>query len=82
MDFETTLSNAADTKADTPVVQEQDGKTVVVIQQAPAAEPEETTDSDSLLSSALDSQPVDESGLPAVVKSVFGEYHPRTQTVT
>ena len=55
---------------------------MVVIQQAPAAEPEETTDSDSLLSSALDSQPVDESGLPAVVKSVFGEYHPRTQTVT
>ena len=82
MDFEATLSNAADTKADTPVVQEQDGKTVVVIQQIPAAEPEETTDSDSLLSSALDSQPVDESGLPAVVKSVFGEYHPRTQTVT
>ena len=82
MIFEATLSNAADTKADTPVVQEQDGKTVVVIQQAPAAEPEETTDSDSLLSSALDSQPVDESGLPAVVKSVFGEYHPRTQTRT
>lgn len=38
MDFEATLSNAADTKADTPVVQEQDGKTVVVIQQTPAAE--------------------------------------------
>ena len=59
MDFETTLSNAADTKADTPVVQEQDGKTVEVIHQTPEPEPEEATDSDSQRSSTLESQPVD-----------------------
>lgn len=81
MDFENALSNAIDVN-DSSVVTDQDGRTVVVIQQTPATDQTEATETDSLRPSALDSQPVDETGLPAVVKSVFGEYHPRTQTVT
>lgn len=73
MEFENTLSNES-TVQETP-----DGRTVVVVQQTPAAE---TAAEDAQRSAQLDTQPVDETGLPAVVKSVFGEYHPRTQTVT
>ena len=73
MDFENTLSNESNVQ-ETP-----DGRTVVVVQQTPAVE---TAAEDAQRSAQLDTQPVDETGLPAVVKSVFGEYHPRTQTVT
>ena len=75
MDFENTLSNAADTPetgetADTPVT----GSQVIVMQS-------EDTPS-TMRSVSLDAPTVDAAGLPAVVRSVFGDYHQRTQTVT
>lgn len=71
MEIENTLSNEINQQ------EAAEGQTVVVVQQTPEASAE-----DSQRSAQLDAQPVDETGLPAVVKSVFGEYHPRTQTVT
>ena len=70
-----------------------DGKTTVVIVQQPAAneeKPDETaTDgeeeqptADVQLTTTVDAHEEDTTGLPGVVKSVFGEYHPRTQTIT
>ena len=56
MDFENTLSTAADTP--------------------------ETSTSSAVRSVSLDTPVVDDTGLPAVVRSVFGDYHQRTQTVT
>lgn len=75
MDFENTLSNTADTpetgeNADTPVT----GSQVIVMQS-------EDTPS-TTRSVSLDTPTLETAGLPAVVRSVFGDYHQRTQTVT
>lgn len=75
MDFENTLSNAADTPetgetTDTPVT----GSQVIVMQS-------EDTPS-TTRSVSLDTPTLETAGLPAVVRSVFGDYHQRTQTVT
>ncbi len=70
-----------------------DGKTTVVIVQAPAASEDKADDTaedgeddqtaaDVQLTTTVDEQVEDVTGLPGVVKSVFGEYHPRTQTIT
>ena len=72
-----------------------DGKTTVVIVQQPATDTgEDKTDdaatdgeddqtaADVQLTTTVDEQVEDVTGLPGVVKSVFGEYHPRTQTIT
>lgn len=70
-----------------------DGKTTVVIVQQPAASEDKTDDAttdgegdqtaaDVQLTSTVDAHEEDTTGLPGVVKSVFGEYHPRTQTIT
>lgn len=74
MDFENTLSST-DTvdAADTPETGET-GSQVIVMQN--------DTGTTSVRSVSLDAPTVDAAGLPAVVKSVFGEYHQRTQTVT
>lgn len=78
MDFENTLSNTADTpetgdaatSSDTP-----ETSTPVIVMQ-------NDTGTTSVRSVSLDAPTVDAAGLPSVVKSVFGEYHQRTQTVT
>lgn len=78
MDIENTLSNTADTpetgdatmSSDTP-----ETSTPVIVMQ-------NDTGTTSVRSVSLDAPTVDAAGLPAVVKSVFGEYHQRTQTVT
>lgn len=79
MDFENTLSTAdgvdtapavdagADTGAD-------NGSQVIVVQGEPVAAPQQST--------MLDPPTLESAGLPAVVRSVFGEYQVRTQTVT
>lgn len=72
-----------------------DGKTTVVIVQQPTADTgvDKTDDAatdgeteqptaDVQLTSTVDEQVEDVTGLPGVVKSVFGEYRPRTQTIT
>lgn len=69
-----------------------DGKTTVVIVQQPAANEDKTDDTtdgeeeqtaaDVQLTTTVDAHEEDATGLPGVVKSVFGEYHPRTQTIT
>lgn len=72
-----------------------DGKTTVVIVQQPAADTSEDktddaatdgeddqTAADVQLTTTVDAHEEDTTGLPGVVKSVFGEYHPRTQTIT
>lgn len=72
-----------------------DGKTTVVIVQQPTADTgEDKTDdaatdgeteqptADVQLTTTVDAHEEDTTGLPGVVKSVFGEYHPRTQTIT
>ena len=79
MDFENTLSTAADTpetgdaatSSDTP-----ETSTPVIVMQSEASTPSTTR------SVSLDAPTVDAAGLPAVVRSVFGDYHQRTQTVT
>lgn len=82
MDFENTLSTAADTSeigdaapaadtSDTP----ETGSQVIVMQS-------ETSTPSTTRSVSLDAPTVDTAGLPAVVRSVFGDYHQRTQTVT
>ena len=81
MDIETTLSNTVDTPetgdtapaADTPETGET-GSQVIVMQG--------DTGTTSVRSVSLDAPTVDSDGLPAVVRSVFGDYHQRTQTVT
>lgn len=72
MDFENTLSTAetTDGAADTP----ETSVPVIVMQN--------DTGTTSVRSVSLDAPTVDAAGLPAVVKSVFGDYHQRTQTVT
>lgn len=70
-----------------------DGKTTVVIVQQPATtdadKADDATDgegdqtaADVQLTTTVDAHEEDTTGLPGVVKSVFGEYHPRTQTIT
>lgn len=71
-----------------------DGKTTVVIVQQPATTDADKTDdtaadgeddqtaADVQLTTTVDAHEEDATGLPGVVKSVFGEYHPRTQTIT
>lgn len=71
MDFENTLSTAADT-ADTP--QTKTGSPVIVMQSGEA--------SATSRSVSLDAPTLETAGLPAVVRSVFGNYHQRTQTIT
>lgn len=71
MDFENTLSIAADT-ADTP--QAETGSPVIVMQSGDTAATSRSV--------SLDAPTLETAGLPAVVRSVFGDYHQRTQTVT
>lgn len=71
MDFENTLSTAADT-ADTP--QTETGSPVIVMQSGDTAAISRSV--------SLDAPTLETAGLPAVVRSVFGDYHQRTQTVT
>lgn len=76
MDFENTLSNTEneyEVDADTT---ESSGESSVVVVQS-AAETAET-----LRTVSLDAPTLETEGLPAVVRSVFGDYHVRTQTVT
>lgn len=87
MDFENTLSNAAgtDTTPETDVapdtgtdtVTETGGDNSVIVLQSPAEAAGETVRAVSLDAPTLETE-----GLPAVVRSVFGDYHVRTQTVT
>lgn len=74
MDFENTLSNTepADT-TDTP----ETGETT-----APVIVMQNDTATASVRSVTLDTPTLETAGLPAVVRSVFGDYHQRTQTVT
>ena len=71
MDFENTLSTAE--TADTPETGEATAP-VIVMQNDSAAAPQQSV--------TLDPPTLETSGLPAVVRSVFGSYHQRTQTVT
>ena len=76
MDFENTLSTAElldDTPAD-DTAQTDTGSQVIVVQGEAAAAPQQSV--------TLDPPTLEASGLPAVVRSVFGSYHQRTQTVT
>lgn len=76
MDFENTLSTAElldDTPAD-DTTQTDTGSQVIVVQGEAAAAPQQSV--------TLDPPTLEASGLPAVVRSVFGSYHQRTQTVT
>lgn len=76
MDFENTLSTAElldDTPAD-DTAQTDTGSQVIVVQGEAAAAPQRSV--------TLDPPTLEASGLPAVVRSVFGSYHQRTQTVT
>lgn len=76
MDFENTLSTAElldDIPAD-DTTQTDTGSQVIVVQGEAAAAPQQST--------MLDPPTLETSGLPAVVRSVFGSYHQRTQTVT
>ena len=91
-------TDTGDDAATTPPISSidvDDGKTTVVIVQQPAASTEEEktddttadgeeeqTAADVQLTTNIDEHVEDVTGLPGVVKSVFGEYHPRTQTIT
>ena len=91
-------TDAGDTATSTlPVssIDVDDGKTtVVIVQQSAADTGEDKLDdaaadgeveqaaADVQLTTTVDEQVEDVTGLPGVVKSVFGEYHPRTQTIT
>ena len=81
-------TDTGDDAAPTPPISSidvDDGKTTVVIVQQPAADTsEDKTDdaADVQLTTTVDEQVEDVTGLPGVVKSVFGEYRPRTQTIT
>lgn len=75
MDFENTLSTAeylGDTPAD-DTTQTDTGSQVIIMQ---------SEDTPSVMRSATLDPPSLSDGLPAVVRSVFGEYQVRTQTVT
>ena len=71
MEFENTLSNA--NTADTPETGETTAPVIVMQNDSAAA---------SVRSVTLDTPTLETAGLPAVVRSVFGDYHQRTQTVT
>ena len=71
MDFENTLSSAVDT-GDT--AQTETGSPVIVMQSGDTAATSRSV--------SLDTPTLETAGLPAVVRSVFGDYHQRTQTVT
>ena len=77
MDFENTLSNTETTEpadtADTPETGEVTTPVIVMQNDSAAA---------SVRSVTLDTPTLETAGLPAVVRSVFGDYHQRTQTVT
>lgn len=79
MDFENTLSTV-DEVGTAPAVDAGtdagagNGSQVIVVQGEPAAAPQQST--------MLDPPTLESSGLPYVVRSVFGSYHQRTQTVT
>ena len=89
-------TDTGDDAATTPPISSidvDDGKTTVVIVQQPAASEDKTDDAatdgeeeqpaaDVQLTTTVDEQVEDVTGLPGVVKSVFGEYRPRTQTIT
>ena len=83
MDFENTLStaellgDAADTAADTAVDSAADDTT-----KTDTDSPVIIMQGDSSQSTTLDPPTLASSGLPAVVRSVFGDYHQRTQTTT
>lgn len=76
MDFENTLSTAEhlDAAPADDTAQTDTGSQVIVVQGEAAAAPQQSV--------ALDPPTLETSGLPAVVRSVFGSYHQRTQTVT
>ena len=76
MDFENTLSTA-EYLGDTPVddTTQTDTGSPVIIMQSESSAPSATR------STVLDTPSLSD-GLPAVVRSVFGEYQVRTQTVT
>ena len=71
MDFENTLSNA--NTADTS----ETGETT-----APVIFMQNDTATASVRSVTLDTPTLETAGLSAVMRSVFGDYHQRTQTVT
>lgn len=71
MEFENTLSNA--NTADTPETGETAAQVIVM---------QNDTATASVRSVTLDTPTLETAGLPAVVRSVFGDYHQRTQTVT
>lgn len=76
MDFENTLSTAEqlDAAPADDTAQTDTGSQVIVVQGEAAAAPQQSI--------TLDPPTLEASGLPAVVRSVFGSYHQRTQTVT
>ena len=76
MDFENTLSTAEqlDAAPADDTTQTDTGSQVIVVQGEAAAAPQQSV--------TLDPPTLEASGLPAVVRSVFGSYHQRTQTVT
>lgn len=76
MDFENTLSTA-ESLGDTPAddTAQTDTGSPVIIMQSESSAPSATR------STVLDTPSLSD-GLPAVVRSVFGEYQVRTQTVT
>ena len=82
MDFENTLSNA--NTADTPETGETAAPVIVMQNDAATASVRSVTlDTPTLeTTSTSSSVSMESAGLPAVVRSVFGDYHQRTQTVT
>lgn len=76
MNFENTLSTAEqlDAAPADDTAQTDTGSQVIVVQGEAAAAPQQSV--------TLDPPTLEASGLPAVVRSVFGSYHQRTQTVT
>lgn len=82
-----------DTTSNISSVDVDEGKTTVVIVQSPAADTSTATDgntaddveeqtADVQITTTVDPHEEDTAGLPGIVKSVFGEYTPRTQTIT
>lgn len=83
-----------DTTSNISSVDVDNGKTTVVIVQSPAADTNTDAEADAAddtedeqtadvqITTAIDPHEEDTTGLPGIVKSVFGEYTPRTQTIT
>lgn len=83
-----------DSVTDISTVDVDNGKTTVVIVQSPTADTNTDADDDTTgdaveeqaadvqITTAVDPHEEDAAGLPGIVKSVFGEYTPRTQTIT